>query len=152
MTKSPRAVAREALRLAREALPAYSSKFSRRDYTQQDRPSRGGALGSAEGLLHQGWKDSDHSRLPPAIVTTAQDEAGWPCVPRLRRASPAALSQSEDGAANVLGQLRPDVSDAGQVRVARNGHGKQDGKRSGVALQVYEGTRLGDRRRKTVDL
>jgi hypothetical protein len=34
MTKSPRAVAREALRLAREALPAYSSKFSRQDYTQ----------------------------------------------------------------------------------------------------------------------
>ena len=34
MTKSPRAVAREALRVAREALPAYSSKYSRRDYTQ----------------------------------------------------------------------------------------------------------------------
>ena len=34
MTKSPRAVAQEALRLAREALPAYSSKFSRQDYTQ----------------------------------------------------------------------------------------------------------------------
>jgi hypothetical protein len=34
MTKSPRAVAREALRLAREALPAYSSKFSRKDFTQ----------------------------------------------------------------------------------------------------------------------
>ena len=34
MTKSPRAVAREALRLARESLPAYSSPFSRRDYTQ----------------------------------------------------------------------------------------------------------------------
>ena len=34
MTKSPRAVAREALRLAREALPAYSSRFSRKDYTQ----------------------------------------------------------------------------------------------------------------------
>jgi hypothetical protein len=34
MTKSPRAVAREALRLARETLPAYSSKFSRQDYTQ----------------------------------------------------------------------------------------------------------------------
>jgi hypothetical protein len=34
MTKSPRAVAREALRLARETLPAYASKFSRRDYTQ----------------------------------------------------------------------------------------------------------------------
>src|SRR3982751_6864112 len=34
MTKSPRAVAQEALRLAREALPAYSSKFSRKDYTQ----------------------------------------------------------------------------------------------------------------------
>lgn len=34
MTKSPRAVAREALRLARQALPAYSSKYSRKDYTQ----------------------------------------------------------------------------------------------------------------------
>ena len=34
MTKSPRAVAREALRLARESLPAYSSPFSRRDFTQ----------------------------------------------------------------------------------------------------------------------
>jgi hypothetical protein len=34
MTKSPRAVAREALRLARGALPAYSSKFSRKDFTQ----------------------------------------------------------------------------------------------------------------------
>lgn len=34
MTKSPRAVAREALSLARETLPAYASKFSRRDYTQ----------------------------------------------------------------------------------------------------------------------
>jgi hypothetical protein len=34
MTKSPRAVAREALRVAQEALPAYSSKYSRKDYTQ----------------------------------------------------------------------------------------------------------------------
>ena len=34
MTKSPRAVAREALRLARQSLPAYSSKFSRKDFTQ----------------------------------------------------------------------------------------------------------------------
>jgi hypothetical protein len=34
MTKSPRAVAREALRLARETLPAHASKFSRRNYTQ----------------------------------------------------------------------------------------------------------------------
>ena len=34
MTKSPRAVAREALRLAREAMPAYSSKYSRKDFTQ----------------------------------------------------------------------------------------------------------------------
>ena len=34
MTKSPRAVAQEALRLAREVLPAYSSKFSRKDFTQ----------------------------------------------------------------------------------------------------------------------
>jgi hypothetical protein len=34
MTKSPRAVAREALRLAREALPPYSSKYSRKDFTQ----------------------------------------------------------------------------------------------------------------------
>jgi len=34
MTKSPRAVACEALRLAQETLPAYSSKFSRKDFTQ----------------------------------------------------------------------------------------------------------------------
>jgi hypothetical protein len=34
MTKSPRAVAREALRLAQESLPAYSSKFSRKDFTR----------------------------------------------------------------------------------------------------------------------
>ena len=34
MTKSPRAVAREALALARESLPAYSSKYSRKDFTQ----------------------------------------------------------------------------------------------------------------------
>jgi hypothetical protein len=34
MTKSPRAVGRAALRLAQESLPAYSSKFSRRDFTQ----------------------------------------------------------------------------------------------------------------------
>src|SRR4051794_29893239 len=34
MTKSPRSVAQEALRLAQESLPAYSSKFSRKDYTQ----------------------------------------------------------------------------------------------------------------------
>ncbi len=34
MTKSPRAVLQEALRVARNALPAYSSKFSRRDFTQ----------------------------------------------------------------------------------------------------------------------
>ena len=34
MTKSPRAVATEALRLARGALPAYSSRYSRKDFTQ----------------------------------------------------------------------------------------------------------------------
>jgi hypothetical protein len=34
MTKSPRAVARAALHVAHEALPAYSSKFSRQDFTQ----------------------------------------------------------------------------------------------------------------------
>jgi hypothetical protein len=34
MTKSPRAVAREALRLAQAALPAYSAVRSRKDYTQ----------------------------------------------------------------------------------------------------------------------
>jgi hypothetical protein len=34
MTKSPRAVAREALRLAQGALPAYSAARSRKDYTQ----------------------------------------------------------------------------------------------------------------------
>ena len=34
MTKSPRRVAREALQLAREALPAYSNPTSRHDFTQ----------------------------------------------------------------------------------------------------------------------
>ena len=34
MSKSPRSVAQEALRLAQESLPAYSSKYSRKDYTQ----------------------------------------------------------------------------------------------------------------------
>lgn len=34
MTKSPLAVAREALAAAAAALPAYSSRFSRRDFTQ----------------------------------------------------------------------------------------------------------------------
>lgn len=33
MTKSPRAVAQEALRLAEEALPAYTSSRSRKDFT-----------------------------------------------------------------------------------------------------------------------
>src|SRR5262249_38069726 len=33
MTKSPRAVAREALTLARDALPTYSSTTSRKDFT-----------------------------------------------------------------------------------------------------------------------
>ena len=34
LTKSPRAVAQEALRLAQETLPAYSSKYSRKDFTR----------------------------------------------------------------------------------------------------------------------
>ena len=34
MSKSPRAVAREALRLARESLPPYSAVRSRKDFTQ----------------------------------------------------------------------------------------------------------------------
>jgi len=34
MTKSPRAVAQEALRLAQESLPPYSSARSRKDFTQ----------------------------------------------------------------------------------------------------------------------
>ena len=34
MTKSPLKLARMALSVARESIPAYSSKFSRRDFTQ----------------------------------------------------------------------------------------------------------------------
>ncbi len=33
MTKSPIAVAREALRIGQQALPTYASKYSRKDYT-----------------------------------------------------------------------------------------------------------------------
>jgi hypothetical protein len=35
MTRSPKALARMALRVARQALPAYSTKFSRHDFTQR---------------------------------------------------------------------------------------------------------------------
>jgi hypothetical protein len=35
MTRSPKALARMALRVARRALPAYSTKFSRQDFTQR---------------------------------------------------------------------------------------------------------------------
>jgi hypothetical protein len=34
MTKSPLALARTALSVARESIPAYSSRFSRKDFTQ----------------------------------------------------------------------------------------------------------------------
>jgi hypothetical protein len=34
MTRSPKALARMALRVARKGLPAYSSKFSKRDFSQ----------------------------------------------------------------------------------------------------------------------
>jgi hypothetical protein len=34
MTRSPKALARMALRVARRALPAYSSKFSKKEFTQ----------------------------------------------------------------------------------------------------------------------
>jgi hypothetical protein len=37
MTKSPRAVAREALRLAQGALPAFSAPRSRKDFTRRRR-------------------------------------------------------------------------------------------------------------------
>ena len=35
MTRSPKALARMALRVARQALPAYSTKYSRHDFTQR---------------------------------------------------------------------------------------------------------------------
>jgi hypothetical protein len=35
MTRSPKALARMALRVARRALPAYSTKYSRHDFTQR---------------------------------------------------------------------------------------------------------------------
>ena len=35
MTQSPKALARMALRVARRALPAYSTKYSRHDFTQR---------------------------------------------------------------------------------------------------------------------
>ena len=47
MTKSPRAVARAAYGLAKEALPAYSSKFSKTDFTQHCVP-----MHAKTGLLH----------------------------------------------------------------------------------------------------
>ena len=59
MTKSPRAVAKEALRLAREALPAYSSKYSRKDFTSKQ------SLSLRESRESKYWL-----RVPGANATT----------------------------------------------------------------------------------
>jgi hypothetical protein len=74
MTKSPRAVAREALRLAQEALPAYSSKFSRKDYTQHQLFAL---------LTLKTFFKTDYRGLTQMLLDFAElrDELGLPGVP-----------------------------------------------------------------------
>ena len=95
MTKSPRAVAREALQLAREALPAYSSKFSRHDFTQHQlfallalREFLKQDFRGLEALLRE-WSDlrqvlgltkvPDHSTLQKAEQRLLEKKGSMPC-------------------------------------------------------------------------
>ena len=66
MTKSPRAVAREALRLAQESLPAYSSKFSRQDFGLAEAPHYSTLCYAARRLLKKGTSSCSSSRPPRA--------------------------------------------------------------------------------------
>lgn len=108
-TKSPVALARAALEVAAEALPAYSSKFSRKDFTQQQlfamlavRRSLKLDYRGLEVLLRE-WaelreamglkKVPDHSTIQKAacrLTATGAPILSWlggPTAPRPRRAA-----------------------------------------------------------------
>ena len=85
-TTSPRAFAREALRVARAALPAHGSKFSRKDYTRHQHA----AILAVKAFLktdHRGvagyLRDGSDLRAAPGLagaphVTTLQKAAARP--------------------------------------------------------------------------
>jgi hypothetical protein len=107
MTKSPLQLARTALATARQALPAYSSKFARRDYTQHQlfallvlREFLRQDYRGLEQLLRE-WSDlrqalgltkvPDHSTLQKAAQRLLEKKGSMPCSgrpsPRPRRAA-----------------------------------------------------------------
>ena len=76
MTKPPRAVAREALRPAKGALPAYSPRYSRKDFTQHQlfadtrRPQRAEQFppfGRPLAPLHRSQKGLEHREPSHAL-------------------------------------------------------------------------------------
>ncbi len=98
MTKSPLRLARTALATARRALPAYSSRFSRRDYTQHQlfallvlREFLKQDYRGLEQLLHD-WSDlrqalglakvPDHSTLQKAAQRLLEKKGSMPSSPR----------------------------------------------------------------------
>src|SRR5579884_4058366 len=107
MTKSPLALARQALAAARAALPAYSSKYSRKDFTQHQLFALL-ALRQFLRLDYRGleqhlrdWSDlraaldlakvPDHSTLQKAAARLLQKKGPAPCsAPPSPRAAPAA--------------------------------------------------------------
>jgi hypothetical protein len=98
MTKSPLALARTALAVAGEALPAYSSKYSRKDFTQHQlfallalREFLKTDYRGLEELLRD-WSDlrqalglskvPDHSTLQKAAQRLLEKKGSMPCSPR----------------------------------------------------------------------
>src|SRR5262245_10427629 len=107
MTKSPLALAREALAVARGALPEYSSKYSRQDYTQHQLFAllalREFLKVDYRGLEQQlgEWSDlrealglakvPDHSTLHKAAERLLEKKGALPCsTPPSRAPAPAA--------------------------------------------------------------
>jgi hypothetical protein len=98
MTKSPLALARAALAAAADALPAYSSKYSKRDFTQHQlfallalREFLKTDYRGLEELLRD-WSDlrqalglkkvPDHSTLQKAAQRLLEKKGSMPCSPR----------------------------------------------------------------------
>lgn len=98
MTKSPLALARTALASAQSVLPAFSSKFSRKDYTQHQlfallvlRECLKVDYRGLEEMLHD-WSDlrtalglrrvPDHSTLQKAAERLLQKKGPRPCSAR----------------------------------------------------------------------
>jgi hypothetical protein len=106
MTKSPVRLARQALAVARAALPEYSSKYSRKDFTQHQLFAllalRQFLKTDYRGLEHilADWSDlrhalglakvPDHSTLQKAAGRLLEKKGPPPCSPRPSRPPAAA--------------------------------------------------------------